>query len=156
MGVRKGRKGWGKSNAVDLVLWCCQLVSGCHALQWTLGLSNSVKLRLCFGSRPEKRGYGGNDISLVLPGFGFVFLAVTFWRWGRESLLKQKSKLQKIILKSRAAWIFTGKLISLEITFWLFKNCFIILINVVREKGMLGKDFLDKIFPYPLVESLLF
>lgn len=41
---------------------------------------NSVKLRFCFGNRPEKRGYGGNDISLVPPGFGFVFLAVTFWR----------------------------------------------------------------------------
>lgn len=39
VGAGKGRKGWGKSNAVDLVLWCCQLVSGCHGLQWPSGLS---------------------------------------------------------------------------------------------------------------------
>lgn len=36
------------------------------------------------------------------------------------------------------------------------QNLLIVLMKVVREKGMLGKDSLDKVFPHTLAESLLF
>lgn len=36
------------------------------------------------------------------------------------------------------------------------QNLLIVLMNVAREKGMLGKDSLGKVFPHTLVQSLVF
>ena len=97
---------WGRKEKdgawVRLWTWCsCRAAMACTELWDCL---NSVKLSFCFGSRSEKGEYSGNDSSLVLLGFGFVFLAVTFWRWGRESLLKKKKAAeddtQKFLLAS--------------------------------------------------------
>lgn len=86
--------------------------------------------------------------SWQLHGFGFVSLAAVSWRWSRESLWKKKKK-------KRVAEGYTQKLRCLNLdcqVHFLSKdnvitqNLLIVLMNVVREKGMVGKDSLGKVF----------
>lgn len=75
--------------------------------------------------------------------------------------MKQRISLKK----TRVAEDYTQKLRCLNLDWQvnflsndnvISQNLLIVLMKVVREKGMLGKDSLDKVFPHTLAESLLF